>query len=110
MRSQPREQSASAWRGEVPHCEVTSRLECRKRETGHQEWVTRNAQHWTEGTLGELFPPVDDGLHETTPGFRVRTEFPILIGEIVLQHHRSAVVQRMSKWSITVDPLQAILC
>src|SRR5215831_19938869 len=71
--------------------------------------MTRNTQHGPEGTLGEQIPVFGDSLHKTAPGLRVGAEFPVLIREIVLEHHCRAVIKWMGERRAAVNPLKAMI-
>ena len=59
--------------------------------------------------LGELIPVIDQRRHQAAPRSCVQTEFLVLIGEIVLQHHGGAVVEWMCQRSFAVYPAEPML-
>ena len=59
--------------------------------------------------LCELIPVIDQGRHQVAPCPCIEAKLPVLIGEIVLQHHGGSVVERMRQRRFAVNPAEAML-
>jgi len=93
----------------MPVCDATGRLECRDAEAGHKPGMFRDADCGAERLVREDVPLVDDRLNKAAPRLGVEAEFPVLCGKIPMKQYGAAVVERMRKWEVSVNPFKPVL-
>jgi hypothetical protein len=78
-------------------------------EAGHAQRVIRYANDWTEAIEHELWPMLDQGLKEVSPGSTVYSERDFGTPDIAFQHDSGAVVERMREGRVAMYPMQPMI-
>src|SRR5690348_5080044 len=68
-----------------------------------------NAEHWTQCSLREVLPVFYQRCNKRAPRLRIFAEFPVLIGQIVLQQDGRAIVERVREGRLSMHPNQSVL-
>src|ERR1700733_2819884 len=108
MRSQPREESASAFALKASR----NRLRGDERAQGescHQKRVLGKQSNGPEHLRSEFRPTIDKGLNESDPRIAVCAERSLRRLKIALQNNRRAVVERMRNRRGRMNPLQPVI-
>ena len=75
----------------------------------HQKRMRGKVKRRPQGVLGKIPPTVGKGTHQRGPPLPVSSQLALLVVKCVLQHYRRAVIERVGKRCIAVDPLKAEL-
>src|SRR5258708_30249047 len=81
MRGETGKECACARAAEMMRGQPLRRLKPRHAELRHQERMMRDSNQGAEAVPRELFPMIDERLHESAPGFGVCAQCPVHVGE-----------------------------